>query len=178
VRVNRAFALQDLLNRSIVTLRELLGRPGDATIAVNAEVELLPDGIRVPIESRRLTELHDPNASRTGSHPIDLRIVATAVDGGCSFGLAEFIPRSDDPDSGLFAYVTSERTPGSYVLSIAVSIAMADCAGSAIIDDANLLGGTRIVSGDELRTKLRVMDSDVTLSEAISMVLSPTGLAV
>jgi hypothetical protein len=177
VRVNRAFTLYDLLSHSTASLQEILGRPGDATLAVDAQSELLPDGVRVAIDPHRLTEVHDPRASRVGSGSIDFQIVARAIEGGCSFGLAEFIPRSDDPDSGLFAYVTSERTAGSYVLGIAVSIAAADCADNAIIDDANLLGDGRIVSGKELRTRLRVTHSDVPLAEAIPMVLANTGLA-
>lgn len=176
VRINRTFTLRDLVIGSRAALREILGHGDDANLEVLARSELLAGGVCVAIEDRRLTEPIDPKLSRAGAESADFELTSELIHGRCVFGLAEFLPRSDDPESGLFAYISSDRTPGSYVLSIAVSIAAADCSASTIVDDGAYLRSGRIVNSGELRSMLRVHGSNPPLDIAIEAILAKTRL--
>ncbi|GIH02084.1 hypothetical protein Rhe02_01510 [Rhizocola hellebori] len=174
VRVNRSFTLDEVLRSSTAHLQEILGSPGDESLTVIATSTLVAGGGRRPIEPQGLAEIYDPYSWGAGTESIDFLLEVPAIGGGCSLGLAEFLPRGDDPESGLFAYVTSDRTDGSYVLSIAMSIAIAVCAAGQIVDDANLLGSGRLIEGEELLEKLRSSERDQTLDAAIATVLAGT----
>ncbi|WBB67546.1 hypothetical protein [Micromonospora sp. WMMD812] len=183
-RVNRAFLLRDALDLTGVRLAELVGRP-DARGRVEAREASAArrrGGTSGPVPESVLRLRIDPERVEPPPPGAYLTVVADAFVEVLDWKAAALVsvgqvdPRSEDPETGLFASVAAARTPASQVLAIAATIALAECGGGEVIDEYGYLSDARLNAPVGLRERLRVPAPQESVDAGIDAVLARTRL--
>ncbi|MFV2114162.1 hypothetical protein ACFHW0_17715 [Micromonospora sp. LOL_025] len=178
-RVNRTFTLRDALDLTGVRLAGLLGWP-DARGRVEAREATLSrrrGGPSGPVEESVLGLRIDPD--RAEPPQPDVYFEVPDWDAAVLVSISQFQPETEDPEdpeTGLFAWVTAKRTPASKVVGIAAIIALAECAGGKVVDEYGYLSDARLNKPAELYERLRVPAPQDSLDDAVEAVLAGTGL--
>ncbi|MFE9207209.1 hypothetical protein [Micromonospora sp. NPDC007230] len=174
-RVNRAFTLRAALELTQDRFGGLLDLPGACFVveAHEATRERMWGGASGPVADRVLDIVIDPlNPAPPGESDAVFEIPDL---GAAAFlKVNEFVPRGEDPETGMFAWVTSRRTAASQVLSIAATIAFAECGDGEVIDEYGYFKGPRLNSPCELLERLRVTDPQQSVELAVDAVLRKT----
>lgn len=159
-RINRPVSVGAAARLTATRLAELLGaEPG------RLEVRVVPgEGLDVP---------HEPVAPALRPS-LDYRFEVAALAAGAAVSLSEYERRGDDPETGLFAWVSSSRTHGSHVLCIAAVCAFAELAGSEVVEEQGRIGAGRLLDPREVVQRLRVRGPVADLDEAVRQVLRGT----
>jgi len=127
-RINRPFLLREAVDLTYVRLADLLGQPDvpSSHRVVEASASRRRGGPGVPVPAGTLDRLVEP-----AGHPddTDFCMEIPEWDAGTLVSVHEFLPGCDDPETGVFAWVTSQRDPFSQALSIAAAVALAECGG-------------------------------------------------
>ncbi|MGC4890453.1 hypothetical protein [Micromonospora sp. DT227] len=175
LRVNRRFTLHEAVDLTRVRLADLLGQP-DApppVRVVEASAERRRGGPGVPLPADALDRVAEP--AGLGAD-VDFFLEIPEWRAGALLSLSEFLPGVDDPEAGVFVWVTSQHDPASQVLSIAACVAFAECADSEVVDEYGYLAKTRTNSPEALLYQLRVTSPVESFTAAADLVLSRTRL--
>ncbi|WP_328372545.1 hypothetical protein OHQ88_03835 [Micromonospora zamorensis] len=155
-RVNRAFILRDALDLTGVRLADLIGWP-DARRRIEvreASMARRRGGASGPVAPSLLGQRIDPHSEQ--SNDVDVYLEIPIWEAAVLVHLREYDQRSEDPETGMFAWVTAERTNMSQVLAIAATIALAECGDGEVIDEYGYLSDVRLNPPAELFERLRV----------------------
>jgi len=167
-RVNRPVTVGAAARLTAVRLATLLGLPAD-TIEVDVRRYAgTPDELEVP---------RDPfGAAEARTFDGEFRV--EALDATAVISLAEYVPRTDDPETGLFVTVSPHRHNASQVLGIAAACAFAECADSPVIDESGYLSDTRYTAPLDVIERLRLPApaSPADIGTAVDGVLARTKL--
>ncbi|MEV1154909.1 hypothetical protein AB0J27_05820 [Micromonospora chokoriensis] len=174
-RVNRAFVLRDALDLTGVRLAELIGWP-DARRRVEvreATTARRRGGTSSLVAPSVLDQRVDPHLGRSD---VEVYLEIPDWDAAALVSASQVVPRSEDPETGTFAWVTSHRTPVSQVLAIAATIALAECGDGEVVDEYAYLSDERLNPPAELFGRLRVTQPQESLDAAVDGVLAKTRL--
>ncbi|MFI5492714.1 hypothetical protein [Actinoplanes sp. NPDC051859] len=176
-RVNRRLTVADVVEQTERFLADLLPVPGRSfTVSIHeATAERLRGGTSRPVVDAELTTVRDPFGA-VESRSCDLVFEILELEAAAFVHLAEHIPRDADPETGMFAFVSSSRTNVSQVLSIATVAAFAKCGDSEVVDDSLRFGESRCVPPDRLVKKLAADGAVSTVEDAAVSVLRKTRL--
>ncbi|MEU1643320.1 hypothetical protein ABZ422_24750 [Micromonospora zamorensis] len=176
-RVNRSFTLREALAHTGVRLAEILGQSGSPVQvqAAAATVARRRGGTGVPASDAKLDERLDPLADELNDD-LDMFFELPECEAGALISADLFLPGSEDPESGLFVWVSSQRDPASQVLAIAATIALAECGDGEVIDEYGYLSDVRLNPPAELFERLRVTAPQESLDAAVDAVLAKTRL--
>ncbi|MGW2625441.1 hypothetical protein [Micromonospora taraxaci] len=174
-RVNRAFVLRDAVDLAGVRLAELIGWP-DARRRIEvreATAARLRGGTSSLVAASVLDQRVDPHLERSG---VNVYLEIPDWDAAALVSVSCFMPRSEDPETGTFAWVSSARTTVSQVLAIAATITLAECGDGEVIDEYGYLSDERLNPPAELFGRLRVTRPQESLDAAVDGVLAKTRL--
>ncbi|WP_258378266.1 hypothetical protein [Micromonospora endophytica] len=174
--MNSAFTLRAALALTGIRLAELLARP-DARGRVEARAATVArrrGGASGPVEEALLDLRLDPY--RADPAQPDVYFEVLDWEAAVLVSLSQYQSRSDDPETGLFAWVAAERSPASKVLAIASTLALAECGDGEVIDEYGYLSDLRMNAPVELFGRLRLPMGQRSLEAAIDGVLARTRL--
>ncbi|MFI6257099.1 hypothetical protein ACIBCL_13520 [Micromonospora zamorensis] len=175
-RVNRAFILRDALDLTGVRLADLIGWP-DARRRIEAReasTARLRGGTSSLVAPSVLEQRVDPYVEEPAG--VDVYLEIPNWEAAALISVSQFDQRSEDPETGMFAWVTAERTTMSQVLAIAATIALAECGDGEVIDEYGYLSDVRLNPPAELFERLRVTAPQESLDAAVDAVLAKTRL--
>ncbi|MFF0154864.1 hypothetical protein [Micromonospora sp. NPDC005203] len=175
-RVNRAFVLRDAVDLTGVRLAELLGWP-DARRRVEAReasVARHRGGTSGPVAPSVLGQRVDPHHDRFAT--VDVYLEIPDWDAAALVSVSQYEPRTEDPETGMFAWVSSARTTVSHALAIAATVALAECGDGEVVDEYGYLSDERLNPPAELFERLRVPAAPESLDAAVDAVLAKTRL--
>lgn len=175
-RVNRAITLREAMALAGNRLAELIGWP-DArgrVVAREATATRRRGGVSAPIENDVLDRLIDPFVAEPPQPDVYFEVLEWEA--AVLVSLSQYQARSDDPETGLFAWVTAERAPMSKVLAIAATLALAECGGGEVIDEYGYLSDERLNPPVELPERLRVPAPSVSPDAGVDTLLARTRL--
>jgi hypothetical protein len=166
-RVNRPVTVGTAARLTAVRLATLLGVPVDA-------IEV--DVCGYPGTAEQLEVPRDPFGSPE-ARAFDCDFMVTSLNATAVISLAEHLPRTEDPETGLFVTVSPHRTNESQVLAIAAACAFAECADSPVIDESGYVSDTRYTAPQEVIERLRVpVAAEADMTAAVQAVLARTKL--
>ncbi|MET7862675.1 hypothetical protein [Micromonospora taraxaci] len=174
-RVNRAFVLRDAVDLTGVRLAELIGWP-DARRRIEvreATAARRRGGTSGLVAASVLDQRVDPYLERSD---VDVFLEIPDWHAAALVSVSYFMQRSEDPETGTFAWVSSARTTVSRVLAIAATITLAECGDGEVIDEYGYLSDERLNPPAELFGRLRVTHPQESLDAAVDGVLARTRL--
>jgi hypothetical protein len=172
-RVNRPYTLEAFASRTKELLGELLGRRSPHEYAV--DVKVVGEGSWRLAPEELLRTPRDPFGD-AGTREVDVRLVSSAARAIVDFSLAEYVPRAEDVDTGMFAFITSARSNESEVLSIAAVCAAAELGASQVVDERGYFGEERFTPPRLVVDRLKVLEADLPLATAVRAILAKTSL--
>lgn len=175
-RVNRPFVLRDALALTGVRLAGLVCWSDELTQVEAREATMARrrGGLSGPATEAVLSNQFNPDAVEFMESDVYFEILEW--DAAALVSVSQSQQRSEDPETGLFAWVTAERNPASKVLAIAAAIALAESGAGELIDEYGYLSDSRLNSPADVFERLRVKDPQDSLDAAIDAVLAKTRL--
>ncbi|MEW2378442.1 hypothetical protein AB0883_20350 [Micromonospora sp. NPDC047812] len=182
-RVNRGFLLRDALDLTGVRLAGLTGWP-DArgrVEACDATRARLHGGPSKPVGEAVLNRRIDPDLVQPAqpdalTEVVDVCFEVSDWEAAVLVSVSQFGLRTEDPETGMFAWVTPWRTSASMVLGIAATLAFAECGGGEVIDESGRLSESRLNPPTQLYEQLRARTVQESPEAAVNAVLNRTRL--